>query len=247
MANIQQTVTFNYPKAYAGGKYGENPRRSITGIASGDIEFGQAVVLDSSSPLINGRRNLKLPSSKNDTFIGFAEQRHIEPNQNSPHTPIGQVSSNRKVNWENYDAVPVTAHGDIWVNAEEAVAPTDDVYVRFLTTSANKSVGYVRSDADQITIDNVEIASNVGTLTSASDHELNVGDTVTIEGLTTTDLNGMFEVQSVPSSTTFTVNVTADDVASTSDSGTIDRAFKVSDAEFFTSTSGADLVVVYLK
>jgi hypothetical protein len=244
---IQTSVTFDYTDGFPGLRYGSFVHDTITGIANGDIEFGQAVVEDDATPQVNGRVNLRLPSSVNDSFVGITLSRHIEPNQDTKRTPIGQEFSNKETTYEDGDAVPVLELGKVYVNVEEAVDRSNDVFVRVLTTSSNDTVGYFRSDKDQITINNVEIDSNVGTLTTATDHDLSVGDTVTIEGLTTTDLNGTFEVQSVPSSTTFTVDVTAGDVASTGDSGTIDRAFQLSNARFVTSTSGAGLAVIELN
>jgi hypothetical protein len=61
---------------------------------------------------------------------------------------------------------------------------------------------------------NKALTSNVATLTTASAHGLTVGATVVISGVDTT-FNGAFVVTTVPTSTTFTFALTADNVAST--------------------------------
>lgn len=244
---IQTSVSFDYTDGFPGLRYGSFVHDTITGIANGDIEFGQAVVEDDTTPQVNGRVNLRLPSSVNDSFVGITLNRHIEPNQDTKRTPIGQEFSNKETTYEDGDAVPVLELGKVYVNVEEAVDRGSNVFVRTLTTSSNDTVGYFRTDKDQITITNTEVASNVATLTTQNDHELSVGDTVTIEGLSNTDLNGTFEVASIPTSTTFTYSVTTSDQASGADSGTIDRAFQLSNARFVTSTSGAGLAVVELN
>lgn len=48
-------------------------------------------------------------------------------------------------------------------------------------------------------------SSNTSTVTTAADHGLSVGNPVTISGASDADLNGTYYVQTVPTSTTFTI------------------------------------------
>lgn len=56
------------------------------------------------------------------------------------------------------------------------------------------------------TLTNIIVATNVGTATTSSAHGLAVGNPVTVSGATVdTDLNGTYYVQTIGSSTTFTI------------------------------------------
>lgn len=58
----------------------------------------------------------------------------------------------------------------------------------------------------QGTLTNVVVLTNTGTVTTSAAHGLTIGNKVTITGATVdTDLNGSYYVQTVPSSTTFTI------------------------------------------
>lgn len=59
-----------------------------------------------------------------------------------------------------------------------------------------------RSDSS---LTNIVVATNVGTVTTASAHNLWIGATVTVSGSTTAALNAIYKVQTVPSSTTYTI------------------------------------------
>ena len=73
------------------------------------------------------------------------------------------------------------------------------------------------------TVSNVARATAVATITTSTAHTFEVGDTVTVAGLLTTNapLNGTYTVTAVPSSTTFTyTTATTGTIASASASGT---------------------------
>lgn len=56
------------------------------------------------------------------------------------------------------------------------------------------------------TLTNIVVSTNVGTVTTATAHGLQVGQLFTVSGATVDpDLNGTYYIQSVPSSTTFTI------------------------------------------
>jgi N4-gp56 family major capsid protein len=71
------------------------------------------------------------------------------------------------------------------------------------------------------TISNVALTSNVATITTAVAHGLGVGQVVTVAAVTATTLNGTFTIASVPSTTTFTYALTATNVTSAADTGTV--------------------------
>ena len=71
------------------------------------------------------------------------------------------------------------------------------------------------------TITNVALTSNVATITTAVAHGLGVGQVVTVAAVTATTLNGTFTIASVPTTTTFTYALTASNVTSAADTGTV--------------------------
>lgn len=72
----------------------------------------------------------------------------------------------------------------------------------------------------QGTLTNVVVAANVGTVTTSAAHGLAVGNKVTIAGATVdTDLNGSYYVQTVGSTTTFTITTASVANATYTDSG----------------------------
>ena len=72
------------------------------------------------------------------------------------------------------------------------------------------------------TVTNKALTSNVATLTTSSAHGFTAGDSVGVSGVDST-FNGTYTVKAVPSTTTFTYDKTASNVASTAASGTVTR------------------------
>jgi len=70
------------------------------------------------------------------------------------------------------------------------------------------------------TVSNKALTSNVATLTTSAAHGLLAGDQVVVSGVDST-FNGTFTILSAPTATTLTYAKTADNVSSTSASGTI--------------------------
>lgn len=93
-------------------------------------------------------------------------------------------------------------------------------FVGTLTTSA--SHGFTVGDTVVIsgvdgaakTVSNKQLTSNVATLTTSTAHGGNVGDVVTVSGVDAT-FNGVYYIDDVPTTTTFTYEKTAANVAST--------------------------------
>lgn len=90
-------------------------------------------------------------------------------------------------------------------------------------------------DASDLSLDNVSKASrtittvdrtsNVVTITTSVAHGYSVGDSVTIAAVTNTGLNGTFNIDSVPTTTTFTYAQTGTDIPSGADTGTVTFAY----------------------
>ncbi len=70
-------------------------------------------------------------------------------------------------------------------------------------------------------ISNVALTSNVVTITTAVAHGLGVGQIVTVAAVTNTAVNGTYTIASVPSTTTFTYALTASNITSVADTGTV--------------------------
>ena len=70
-------------------------------------------------------------------------------------------------------------------------------------------------------ITNVALTSNVVTITTAVAHGLGTGQIVTVAAVTNTGVNGTYTIASVPSTTTFTYALTASNITSVADTGTV--------------------------
>lgn len=134
----------------------------------------------------------------------------------------------------------ITNDGNIKVSAIfEVTGPA-------LATTANPCTIY-NVDTDEIititqtlragetrSITNKVLTSNVATLTTSASHTLVAGDIVTVTGTGVTPaFNGVHEVTSVPTSTTFTYELIADNVASAAAAGTAVRAADVLEIDTF--------------
>lgn len=67
----------------------------------------------------------------------------------------------------------------------------------------------------------VEITSNVATIETGLTHGYSIGDTVTVAATTNTQFNGDFVITDVPTTTSFSYALTASDLATTIDTGTV--------------------------
>ena len=75
--------------------------------------------------------------------------------------------------------------------------------------------------ATSTTITNVALTSNVVTITTAVAHGLGTGQVVTVAATTNTAVNGTYTIASTPSTTTFTYSLTASNITSVADTGTV--------------------------
>jgi N4-gp56 family major capsid protein len=72
-----------------------------------------------------------------------------------------------------------------------------------------------------VSITNVALTTNVVTITTAVAHGLGTGQVVTVAATTNTAVNGTYTIASVPSTTTFTYALTASNITSVADTGTV--------------------------
>jgi len=129
------------------------------------------------------------------------------------------------------EPVALVREGLLLVLPETNITKGSEIYLRCIlnaTLGTYEALGRIRGDADNITISNVALTSNVATITAVA-HGLTVGQVVTIAGLTTTALNGTYTVVSTPTVDTFTFAKTNANISSSADSGTIARAMALSD------------------
>jgi len=105
-------------------------------------------------------------------------------------------------------------HGQTQVNQTSGPPPMAYVLQAFYDGSGNliyackarqflqTATTVQRSDSS---LTSIVVATNVGTVTTASAHNLWIGARVTVSGSTTAALNGTYKVATVPSSTTYTI------------------------------------------
>ena len=72
-----------------------------------------------------------------------------------------------------------------------------------------------------VSITNVALTSNVVTITTAVAHGLGTGQVVTVAATTNTGVNGTYTIASTPTTTTFTYSLTASNITSVADTGTV--------------------------
>ena len=75
--------------------------------------------------------------------------------------------------------------------------------------------------ATTTTITNVALTSNVVTITTGVAHGLGTGQVVTVAATTNTAVNGTYTIASTPTTTTFTYSLTASNITSVADTGTV--------------------------
>ena len=91
-------------------------------------------------------------------------------------------------------------------------------------------------------VDNVELTSNVATLTTAAAHGFAVGDSVVIAGLTDTTFNGTHTLITGTTGSTLVFALEDDDVTSAADTGTAKVATKAGTVFSQSLAAGADSV-----
>ncbi len=82
---------------------------------------------------------------------------------------------------------------------------TDGVQYACLAPLVGTYTWAVTPSAGQGTLTSIVVATNVGTVTTSGNHGLQIGNVTTVAGSTTAALNGVYQIKTVPSATTFTI------------------------------------------
>jgi len=240
---LQTTVSFDYVRSQKGQALEFGPTRDITAYSDSPIEFGVGVVYAGAS--IKESYKVRYPNAVSDTFIGLTKYIHKQPRglDNDFLSVINAPSQSSR--YEIGDPITIRTIGQEFVYAEQAIAPNDPVFLRVIANGALLA-GDFRKDADNASISNVALTSNVATITTSVAHGFTIGQSITIAGLTTTALNGTYTITTVPTATTFTFAKTNANIASTPDSGTIARAIAIPNARWISRNNAAGLAVIEL-
>jgi hypothetical protein len=123
--------------SFPGMLHGLQPRNIVTGLNKVTaIPFGTGAVQAGT-----GDRDIVVPSASTDVFVGVSLHQHVEQG-------YGSVNATHAVN----SAVPLLRRGQVWVMAEQAVTPSDPVFVRYTANGTINGVvtaaGQFRKDAD---------------------------------------------------------------------------------------------------
>ena len=124
-----------------------------TGVASGAITFGKAVV-----KVVGDDDGVILPSATGQQFLGVSVM----------HQVAEQALGTGVVQYEDKEPINVMRKGKIFVFVEEAVDPdTDSVFFRHTAGGGGSVIGRFRTDADTASADAVPNARFVETTTGA--------------------------------------------------------------------------------
>lgn len=136
----QTSVLANLPAAIPGmvrGRYDANTRMAAVAINNGLF-------------CVQGSRDetAKLPTASTDITTGLLVMGVSRDSvSRDPNFPSGGTAN---TTYQIGDSVELVYRGQVWVTVEEAVAPGDDVYVRYATGSFAQK-GAFRSSADSTT------------------------------------------------------------------------------------------------
>ena len=103
-----------------------------------------------------------------------------------------------------------------WLNTANAITGLKPV-----TFSGNNTTFEILIDSTSKTITNVALTSNVVTITTSAAHGLVAGDYVKVAATTNTAVNGTFPVKAAPTTTTFTYDLTASNISTGADTGSV--------------------------
>ena len=103
-----------------------------------------------------------------------------------------------------------------WLNTANAISGQKAV-----TASGNNTTFEILVDSTTKAISNVALTSNVVTVTTSAAHGLATGDRVRVNATTNTGINGTFTVATAPTTTTFTYALTASNITSGADTGSV--------------------------
>ena len=138
---VQTSVSDNLAAAIPGMVRG-SPHHSMTRVAQVAMQGGLLVVQGSAD------EKCKLPTASTDITSVLKPLGITRDNiARDPNFPSGGTAG---YTYQIGDSVEIVSQGEVWVQVEEAVAPGDDVYVRYDTGSGSQK-GAFRSSADSTT------------------------------------------------------------------------------------------------
>ena len=112
---------------------GGTSNRTITVLA----ENGETIALTSFAVTLGaGQAGVTLAHTTSDVLLGLAVHEHVEQ------------TASAVARYEANSAVGVMRQGTMWVTCEDAVDPSDSVYIRFAASGGNTQLGAVRTDTD---------------------------------------------------------------------------------------------------
>jgi len=141
----------SYSQNPAAGQLGlladSSPSRIVTGFSDAVIPWGRMVSYDAAQDKV------KLPAAATDISDANSESRPVagivvasKALEEQPANTLGVADADVPA-YPALTAFSVIRQGVIWVWSEQAVAPTDQVFVRH-TASGNEKPGNFRKDAD---------------------------------------------------------------------------------------------------
>jgi hypothetical protein len=164
--SIQTTYPFGYTPGLLGQPYDLTPYQDVTADAATAIGFGLGLVFDSSRTPQNNRASVKLPSASGDLFAGVAVLSRKQVTTGTP-AGFGDLTTTEDAQYDIGDPIRLRTKGRLYVWSEQAVGPTDPVYLRFTANGAGTLAGYFRKDADTNKASLIANARWVGTITAA--------------------------------------------------------------------------------
>ena len=129
-------------------------------------------------------------------------------------TPVSAFTVGRTAVFEALDGTK---------GAGSTITNQNGVYIPDLTVGTNNYgiTSAVAASPVSRTITNVQVTSNVVTVTTSVAHGLMIGETPTVTATTNTGINGAALITGTPTTTTFTYAKTLADIASVADTGTV--------------------------
>ena len=200
---VGQVLSAGTGVIYANGPSGTAPTSSATVLAADTMS-----VADIRNAVVSLRTNKALPR------MGELYAAYLHPRQSADlraETGTGGFQELTKY----VERTPFVA-GAVGVIEGAFIVETPRVLNGMkLATGASQYI------APTVSITNVALTSNVVTVTTSVAHGLGVNQIATVAAVTNTAINGTYTIASVPSTTTFTYALTASNISSVADTGTV--------------------------
>lgn len=142
---IQTSYTY-YPSGLLQGMLADlETKDSVTGYAAAAISFGLGLVYDGAQS--GDRTKVKVPTAAGQLFVGVSVFDHTRPLTGEVDT-VNTVTSTQDAKYAIGDPIRILKRGRIWVYSEQAVSPSDTVFLRHTANGAGTAAGQFRKDID---------------------------------------------------------------------------------------------------